>query len=77
MVRLTVRVPDVTGSLARLTRAVADTKANVVQIHHDRTFAKSELGEATVELVLETRGFEHVRDIEEALLGAGYPVHRA
>jgi threonine dehydratase len=71
-VRMSVRIPDIAGSLARLTRTIADTKASVVQIHHDRTFAKAELNETVVELVLETRGFDHVEDVKAALAAGGY-----
>ena len=71
-VRLHVTIPDISGSLARLTRLVADTKASVVQIHHDRTFAKTELNEAVVELVLETRGFDHIEEVKAALVSGGY-----
>jgi threonine dehydratase len=72
VVRLQITIPDIAGSLARLTRIVADTKASVVQIHHDRTFAKTELNEAVVELVLETRGFEHIDEVRAALVAGGY-----
>jgi threonine dehydratase len=72
VVRLSVTIPDIAGSLARLTRIVADTKASVVQIHHDRTFAKTELNEAVVELVLETRGFDHIDEVKAALVAGGY-----
>jgi threonine dehydratase len=74
MVRLLVKVHDVTGSLAKLTQAVADVKANIVQIQHDRTFANTELNEAVVQLVLETRGFEHVAELQSALRARGYQV---
>lgn len=74
MVRLLVKVHDVTGSLAKLTQAVADVKANIVQIQHDRTFANTELNEAVVQLVLETRGFEHVAEVRAALEAQGYEV---
>ena len=72
VVRLHVTIPDIAGSLARLTAIVAHTKASVVQIHHDRTFAKTELNEAVVELVLETRGFEHIDEVKAALVTGGY-----
>jgi len=74
IVRFVVTISDMTGSLARLTRLVADVKASVVQIHHDRTFATSELNEAVVELVLETRGFEHIEEVRAALVAGGYRV---
>ncbi len=74
MVRLLVKVQDVTGSLAKLTQAVAEVRANIVQIQHDRTFANTELNEAVVQLVLETRGFEHVAEVQAALRARGYDV---
>jgi threonine dehydratase len=72
VVRLLVTISDATGSLARLTRLLADCKASVVQIHHDRTFASTELNEAVVEVSLETRGFDHIEEVKSALVAAGY-----
>jgi threonine dehydratase len=72
VVRLLITISDATGSLARLTRLLADAKASVVQIHHDRTFAGTELNEAVVEVSLETRGFEHIEEVKSALVAAGY-----
>jgi threonine dehydratase len=73
-VRFVVTISDMTGSLARLTRLVADAKASVIQIHHDRTFGVTELNETVVELVLETRGFAHVEEVRAALVAGGYHV---
>jgi threonine dehydratase len=75
MVRMHVIIPDVTGSLAKLTALLAEGHANVVQIHHDRTFASESgfgLSEAVVELVLEVRGEDHSADIRARLRAAGY-----
>jgi threonine dehydratase len=74
VVRLLVTISDATGSLARLTRLLADAKASVVQIHHDRTFALTELNEAVVEVSLETRGFDHIEEVRASLRAAGYHV---
>ncbi len=69
----TVRViPDVTGSLAKLTAIIAGLKGNVLQIHHNRSSHKGVLGEVAVDLTLETRGFEHIEEIDRALDAAGY-----
>jgi threonine dehydratase len=76
-VRLAVRIPDVTGSLARLTALLATARANVVQIHHDRTFAETGLSETVVELVLETRGFDHIDEVRRAIASGGYRVESA
>ena len=74
--RLTVTVPDRPGSLATLTQLVAQQRANVVEIHHNRTFTKAALGDTVVELVLETRGPEHIAELEKRLSAAGYAVTR-
>lgn len=74
MMRVRVTVPDVAGSLAGVLRTVADRQANVVEIHHDRTFSDIELGETAIDLVLETRGFDHVHEVRTALENAGYRV---
>jgi threonine dehydratase len=76
LVRLAVMVPDRPGSLAALTQIVARQRANVMEIHHNRTFTKTALGDTLVELVLETRGREHIDDIVRELEGAGYAVSK-
>jgi threonine dehydratase len=70
--RLVLVVPDVTGSLAELTARVADLGTNILEINHDRAFAGVELGETLVELVLETRGAEHAREVRDRLVRDGY-----
>lgn len=79
LVRLSVDVPDVFGALARLTGLLAEERANIVQIHHERAFMPTSPADkpgamVTVELVLETRGFEHAAALRERLVGAGYTV---
>jgi threonine dehydratase len=65
--RFLVVLPDVAGALAELTALVAELRANVLRIEHDRTFAGVELGQTLVELVLETRGHDHVSELRTAL----------
>jgi len=74
LVRLMVRIVDVPGALARLTTEVAETRANIVEIHHQRAFSTAELGETDVELTLETRGPEHIRELLDRLAAAGYAI---
>ena len=69
---ITIILPDVTGALARLTASVAELGANILEINHDRAFAGVELGETLVELVLETRGAEHMREVREKLVREGF-----
>jgi len=72
LMRLRVLVPDRPGVLVSLLEVIAAQRANVLQIAHDRIGGWGSTGEVPVEMVLETRGFDHVRAIEEAIRGAGH-----
>jgi threonine dehydratase len=74
--RVWVLIPDVPGSLAALLTTTARLHANVLQVHHDRLAARTEPGLTAVELVLETRGFDHIADIEAAIDEAGWVITR-
>jgi threonine dehydratase len=53
---------------------VAEARANVVHIHHDRAFARARVGESEVELTLETSGRDQIEAIKRHLTQAGYAV---
>ncbi|MFW6050001.1 MAG: threonine ammonia-lyase [Myxococcota bacterium] len=72
LMRLRAVLRDEPGQLAGLLGLVAELGANVMQIRHDRAEARVEVDRAAVELVLETRGFDHVAEIEEALVRRGF-----
>jgi threonine dehydratase len=72
--RAWVQIPDVPGSLAALLAEVARLRANVLQVHHDRLAARTEPGMTAVELVLETRGFDHIAELEAAIADAGWSI---
>jgi threonine dehydratase len=72
VMRVRVRMADVPGSLARLLALVAELKANVLHIYHDRNVMDTPLYVTHVALELETRGLSHVKTIETTLLKAGY-----
>ncbi|MEJ2539711.1 MAG: threonine ammonia-lyase [Gemmatimonadota bacterium] len=74
LVRLKVRVPDRPGNLARLTHLVAGLGANVLEIVHRRAFADISVGDVEIVLHLETRGRDHVMEIEERLVAEGLKV---
>lgn len=77
LMRVRVRIRDQIGVLANLTAIVAQHKANIMQIVHHRAFSGLEIGEAILEMELETRGFDHIASIEAALREHGYepPLH--
>ena len=74
LVRFAVLLRDRPGALARLTALVAEARANVLHIHHDRAFSRAPLGETEVELTLETSGREQIEAIKRHLTAAGYVV---
>jgi threonine dehydratase len=74
LVRLEVRLPDRPGMLAGFTSEIAEQRANVVEIHHNRAFSKAGLGEVMVEVTLETTGRPHIQEIMAALGRQGWQV---
>ena len=76
LVRVRVRIGDHPGDLYRLLGVVADARANIVDVEHNRAFTKVELDETVVDLTLETRGPDHVRELEAALASAKYEFQR-
>jgi threonine dehydratase len=60
--------------LAGLTSQIAEQRANIVEIHHNRAFSKADLGEVMVEVTLETTGRPHIQEIIGALSRQGWQV---
>lgn len=73
---LSVVVPDVPGSLSRLTQIIAEHKANVLEVHHDRIRSGLNLKETRIEFVLETTSREHIQRIITALEQAGAKINK-
>ncbi len=72
MMRFSVCLKDAPGSLAGLLELLARHEANVVHIRHARNEGGLAINYTRVDLELETRGFEHIKEIERAMDGAGY-----
>ncbi len=74
--RFTTLLVDRPGELQRLVACIAACRANIHQIRHERAQPGLALTQAAVTLDLETRGREHIAEIERALVAAGFVVHR-
>jgi threonine dehydratase len=72
LVRLTVELRDLPGSLAAVTSRLASLGANIEEVHHQRTFTQLPLQTAEVEFVLQTRSHEHVNEVVGALAASGF-----
>ena len=71
LARIRVSARDVPGSLARITATVAEAGANVNEVHHQRAFTMLAAQNVEIELVIQTRGREHVQQVLQALRTAG------
>jgi threonine dehydratase len=71
LAELSVVVDDLPGNLNRLTKAIAEQKANILEVHHDRISHGLFLRETRIDFVLETSSPEHIQKIKEALVAAG------
>lgn len=72
LTRLQVQLRDLPGSLAAVTRVLAENNANIEEVHHQRAFTRLPVQSAEVDFVLETRDMDHVQLILAALNAAGY-----
>jgi threonine dehydratase len=70
--KLKVELDDVPGALARLTAEIAETRANISIITHDRRSKSLPIGKTEVLVELETRGGEHIQDVSRYLEERGY-----
>jgi len=72
IMRANIMLADVPGALAGLLNRIADSNANVLHIHHNRSRRDFPVNMTAVELELETRGDAHVEEIKQSLRDAGY-----
>lgn len=68
---MSVIVPDIPGSLSQLTRILAEHKANILEVHHDRVKQGLSLKETRIDFVIETTSHAHIEKIREALKSWG------
>jgi threonine dehydratase len=74
IMRFSACIEDVPGSLARLLDLVAEKGGNVLAIHHARGGKDLSLFRTRVDLEVETRSFDQIEEMKEALKAAGYEI---
>jgi threonine dehydratase len=72
--RLRTTLADQPGSLERLLEIIAEQRANIYAIQHDRTSRDIGMTATEVEIDLETRGEDHVDELLSELETNGYAV---
>ena len=69
---LLVELVDKPGQLKGVSNIIADKGGNVISVHHERAGEGSDINGCFLRIVLETRNFEHIKEITDALTNAGY-----
>jgi len=69
---VTVAVEDRPGTLAPLSRLLADAGANILSVDHHRFGVRLPVGWVEVALLLEVRNQQHAGEVEAALQSVGY-----
>ena len=77
IMRFSVMLNDQPGMLARILTSIAQERGNITQINHMQGEPDSPLHMARVNIELETRGWDHVRDIKKVLENEGYEIRMA
>ncbi len=67
-----IELQDKPGQLLAVSKIIADLGANVISIHHERASEGSDVTGCYLRIVLETKNYEHVREITNALKDADF-----
>lgn len=73
---LRIEVPDVPGALARVTQIIANCQGNIIDVKHQRLFYEIPIKMADLDIMVETRGSDHMDSIVKALETAEFRVKK-
>ncbi|MBQ4309966.1 MAG: threonine ammonia-lyase, partial [Oscillospiraceae bacterium] len=66
-----VELIDKPGQLKGVSDIIAEKGGNVISIHHERASEGSDINGCYLRILLETRNFDHINDIRNALISKG------
>lgn len=73
---LKIEAPDVPGVLARVASIIGDHQANILEVKHQRLIYEIPIKMAELDIMVETRGKEHIEEIIKDLEVAGFRVSK-
>jgi len=76
LARLRLDVRDVPGALADVATRLGKLGANIDEVQHQRAFSSVSVERVQIEVVVHTRGVEHIEEILAAMRTAGYRAER-
>ena len=71
---MAIQLEDKPGQLLGVSKIIASLGGNVVSIHHERASEDSDITDCILRIVMETRDFEHIRQIRDALAANGFKI---
>ena len=69
---LTIELLDKPGQLLKISQIIAEQGGNVISVHHERANASMDINGCYLRVNMETRNFEQVEKIKNAILEAGF-----
>ena len=67
-----IELQDKPGQLVAVSKIIADRGGNVISVHHERAGEGSDVNGCYLRIIIETRNFDHVKEISKALTDAGF-----
>ena len=71
---LLIELADKPGQLMDVSRIIAQCGGNVIAVHHERNGETESINGCYLRLTLETRNYDHVQEITQALKDAGFKI---
>ncbi|MCI7726177.1 MAG: threonine ammonia-lyase [Clostridiales bacterium] len=71
---LLIELADKPGQLMEVSRIIAQCGGNVTAVHHERNGETESINGCYLRLTLETRNYDHVQEITQALKDAGFKI---
>ena len=71
---LLIELADKPGQLMEVSRIIAQCGGNVTSVHHERNGETESINGCYLRLTLETRNYDHVQQITQALKDAGFKI---
>lgn len=71
---MNIELIDKPGQLRDVSRIIAEKGGNVTSVHHERANEGSAVNGCYLRVMMETRNYEHITEIREALESAGFKI---
>ena len=71
---MNIELIDKPGQLRDVSRIIAEKGGNVTSVHHERANEGSAVNGCYLRIMMETRNYEHIKEIREALESAGFKI---